>query len=99
MRFPQGAALEKLHPNYVDMYYAETSWVIMVKTSDSHHKLHEYMDGDNVGWPNLLLFGWETKLIWVYLIVILFSPFRPVSYLFYLFEIIYVKQFDLIDRV
>jgi hypothetical protein len=80
------------------MYYAETSWVIMVKTSDSHHKLHEYMDGDNVEWPNLLLFGWETKLIWVYLIVILFSTFRPVSLLFYLFEIIYVKQFDLIDR-
>jgi hypothetical protein len=97
MRFPQGAALEKLHPNYVDMYYAETCWVIMVKTLYSHHKLHEYMNGDNVGWPNLSLFGWKTKLIWVYLIVILFSLFRPILLLFYLFEIIYIKQFDLMD--
>jgi hypothetical protein len=98
MRFPQGAALEKLHPNYVDMYYAETCWMIMIKTSDPRYKLHEYMNGDDVEWPNLSLFGWETKLIWVYLIVILFSPFRHVSLLFYLFEIIYVKQFDLMDR-
>jgi hypothetical protein len=90
--------VQKLHPNYVDMCYAETCWVIMVKTSEPRHKLYDYMDGDNVGWLNLSLFGWETKLIWVYLIVILFSSFKPVSLLFYLFKIIYVKQFDLMNR-
>ena len=37
-----------------------------------HRKLHEYMDGDDVGWPSLSRFGWETKPIWAYLIVILF---------------------------
>ena len=44
----------------------------MVGTPDPHHKLHEYMDGDDVGWPNLSRFGWETKPIWAYFIVILF---------------------------
>jgi hypothetical protein len=69
-----------------------------VGTPDAHHKLHEYMNRDDVGWPSLSRFGWETKPIWVYLIVILFSIFGLVSFLFYLFEIIYVKQFDLIGR-
>jgi len=69
-----------------------------VGTPNPYHKLHEYMDGDDVGWPSLSRFGWETKPIWAYLIVILFSPFGPVSLLFYLFEIIYVKQFDLMGR-
>ena len=40
-----------------------------------HHILHEYMDGDGVGWPSLSHFGWETKPMWAYFIVILFSPF------------------------
>jgi hypothetical protein len=67
-------------------------------TLDPHHKLHEYMNRDDVGWPSLSRFGWETKPIWAYLIVILFSIFGLVSFLFYLFEIIYVKQFDLMGR-
>jgi hypothetical protein len=37
-----------------------------------HHKLHEYMDREDIGWPNLSRFGWETKPIWAYFIVILF---------------------------
>ena len=69
--------------------------LVLVGTSDPHHKLHEYMDGDDVGWPTLSRFGWETKPIWAYFIVIfLFSPFGPAHYYF----IIYVKQFDLMGR-
>jgi len=71
---------------------------LMVGTPDPHQKLHEYMDGDDVGWPSLSRFGWETKPIWAYLIGFLVSSSRPVSLLFYLFEIIYVKQFDLMGR-
>ena len=56
------------------------------------------MDGDDVGWLNLSHFGWETKPIWAYLIFILFSTIEHVLLLFYLFEIIYVKQFNLIGR-
>jgi hypothetical protein len=44
----------------------------LVGTPDPHHKLHEYMDGDDVGWPSLSRFGWETKPIWANFIVILF---------------------------
>jgi hypothetical protein len=39
---------------------------------DPHHKLHEYMDRNGVEWPSLSRFGWETKFIWAYFIVILF---------------------------
>jgi len=35
----------------------------LVGTPDPHHKLHEHMDGDDGGWPNLSRFGWETKPI------------------------------------
>jgi hypothetical protein len=45
---------------------------LVVGTPDPHHKLHEYMDGDDVGWPSLSRFGWETKPIWAHFIVILF---------------------------
>jgi hypothetical protein len=45
---------------------------LLVGTPDPHHKLHEYMDGDDVGWPSLSRFGWETKPIWAHFIVILF---------------------------
>ena len=65
---------------------------------DPHHKIHEYMDGDDVEWSSLSRFGWETKSIWTYFIVILFSSFGSVSLLFYLFEIIYVKHFDLMGQ-
>jgi len=44
----------------------------LVGTPDPHHKLHEYIDGDDVEWPSLSRSGWETKPIWVYFIVILF---------------------------
>ena len=41
----------------------------LVGTPDPSHKLHEYIDGDGVRWPNLSLFGWETGHIWTHLIV------------------------------
>jgi len=66
--------------------------VILVGTLDPHHKLHEYIDGDDVWWPSLSHFGWKTKPIWAYLIIILFSPFGPVLLLFYSFEIIYANS-------
>jgi hypothetical protein len=44
----------------------------LMGTPDPHHKLHEYMDGDDVGWPSLSRFGWETRPIWAHFIVILF---------------------------
>jgi len=44
----------------------------IVGTPDPHHKLHEYMDRDDVGWPSPSRFGWGTKPIWAYFIVILF---------------------------
>ena len=31
--------------------------LMVVGTPDPHHKLHEYMDGDDVGWPSLSRFG------------------------------------------
>jgi len=43
--------------------------VDMVGTLDPHRKLYWYMDSDDVGWPSLSLFGWETKPMWAYLIV------------------------------
>lgn len=48
---------------------------VMVGTPGPHHRLHEYMDGDGAGWPSLSRFGWGTKPMWAYFIVILFIPF------------------------
>jgi len=42
---------------------------LLVGTPDLHRRLYEYMNGDDVGWPNLLLFDWEIELIWVHFIV------------------------------
>jgi hypothetical protein len=42
---------------------------LLVGTPDLHRRLYEYMNGDDVGWPNLLLFEWEIELIWVHFIV------------------------------
>jgi hypothetical protein len=41
----------------------------LMGTPNPHRKLHKYIDEDDVKWPNLSLFGWETKPIWAYLIV------------------------------
>lgn len=46
-------------------------------TPDPHHRLYENIDGDDIGSPNLSLFGWETKPVGSYFIVL--------SYLFDLF--------------
>ena len=53
-------------------------------TPDIYRKLHEYMNEDDVPTCHALV----GRL----------SPFGPISLLFYLFEIIYVKHLDLMDR-
>ena len=69
----------------------------LVGTPGPRHRLNEYMDRDDVGWPSLSHFGWETKPIWAYLIVIFIyvahlgrlivilfiQPIRACSLLFY----------------
>ena len=54
-------------------------------TPDIYRKLHEYMNEDDVPACHALV----GRL----------SPFGPISLLFYLFEIIYVKYFYLMGRV
>jgi hypothetical protein len=41
----------------------------LVGTLYPRRKLHGYMDGDDIGWRNLSLFGWEIEPIKAYLIV------------------------------
>jgi hypothetical protein len=74
--------LQQLDPDLgstirVGQYYTRRGRVSLtpgelVGTPDPYHKLHEYMDGEDVGWPSLSRFGWETKPIWAHFIVILF---------------------------
>ena len=57
----------------VGQCYTRRGWVSLtlgelVGTPNPYHKLHEYMDGDDVGWPSLSCFGWETSLFHYYFI-------------------------------
>jgi len=51
------------------MFILKVGGLVGTPTPNPRRKLHGYMDGDDVGWPGLSLFGWETELIWAHLIV------------------------------
>jgi hypothetical protein len=62
-----------------------------MRTLELHHKLHEYIDRNNIEWPSLSLFGWKTELIWAY------SLFYFI-YLSYLIEKVLIDELSLLIK-